>query len=189
MKHRYHHGNLKDAVLAIARAQLREAPHAPLSLRDLARKLGVSATAPYRHFPGKDGVTLALAAEGYRELTLLSESAAAGPRPAQALAAGYSRFAESEPALLGLLNSADLSGLDPASDVVLARDEWFASLVGVVEAAAGKLPADEAYRRAAQIWAALLGVTQLTRHGARGLLLDELLPDVARLVQKTALGR
>jgi len=189
MKQRYHHGNLKDAVLAIARVQLREDPHTPLSLRDLARKVGVSANAPYRHFPGKDGVTSALVAEGYRELTLLAEAAAAAPRPARSLAEGYARFAASEPAFLQLVNAAELSGQAPESDVVLARDEWFAGLVAVVDAAAGELPPEEAYRRAAGIWAALLGVTQLSQHGARGLLLGELLPDAAQLVQQIALER
>ena len=189
MQRRYHHGDLEQAVLALARVRLREAPNNPLSLRELARELGVSANAPYRHFPGKEGVATALVAAGYRELTLIAEAAAAAPRPPRALATGYTRFAELEPAFLRLVNAADLAGHPPESNAVLARDEWFAGLVAVVEAAAGNLPANEAYSRASRIWAAMLGVTQLTHHGARGLLLGELLPDAAQLVEQLALGR
>jgi AcrR family transcriptional regulator len=188
MKPRYHHGNLAAAIIALARARLREAPSASLSLRDLARELGVSPNAPYRHFPGKGGVTAALVAEGYRELTSVAEAAAGADRPAAVLASGYARFAVAEPALLRLLNEEDFSGRDPSSEVVLARDEWFAGLVGVVEAESKALPAGEAYRRAAAVWSILIGVTQLAHYGARGLLLEELLPDSAQLLQRIARG-
>ena len=185
----YHHGRLRVALVAAARARLRRTPDAPLSLRELARDVGVSPNAPYRHFAGKDGVTAALVAAGYAELTKLAELAIASPHPAAGLVAGYAQFAAAEPALLHLVNTEAFDRALPESEAMFARDEWFATLVGVIEVAAGKLPVEEAYARAAAVWAVLIGATQLSSHGARGLLLEELQPDATRLVQLIVKGR
>ncbi|MEM6606420.1 MAG: TetR/AcrR family transcriptional regulator [Pseudomonadota bacterium] len=64
----YHHGNLREALLEQAVHALDEAPAEQLSLRALARSLGVSQTAPYRHFDGKDALLAAIATRGYRTL-------------------------------------------------------------------------------------------------------------------------
>ncbi len=61
----YHHGNLREALLVEARQQLIESGPEKLSLRALARSLGVSQTAPYRHFPDKTSLQVALAAEAF----------------------------------------------------------------------------------------------------------------------------
>ncbi|MEM1344786.1 MAG: helix-turn-helix domain-containing protein, partial [Pseudomonadota bacterium] len=49
----YHHGNLRAKLLEEAIDQLRDTPPEQLSLRAIARALGVSQTAPYRHFDDK----------------------------------------------------------------------------------------------------------------------------------------
>lgn len=185
----YHHGKLRVALVAAARARLRRLPDAPLSLRELARDVGVSPNAPYRHFPGKDGVTTALAAAGYQELTALAEGATVAPQPAARLVERYSNFADAEPALLHLVNAESFDRGRPESDVMLARDEWFAALVGVIEAEAGTLPIEEASARAASVWAVLIGTTQLRSHGARGLLPEAMQPDATRLIQLIVKGR
>lgn len=64
----YHHGNLKQALLDKALAQLKEVGPDKLSLRALARDIGVSQTAPYRHFSDKTDLLACLAAEGFRRL-------------------------------------------------------------------------------------------------------------------------
>lgn len=61
----YHHGNLYRELLERAEAQLKERGIAKLSLRALAREIGVSQTAPYRHFADKDALLAALATEGF----------------------------------------------------------------------------------------------------------------------------
>lgn len=188
MTRRYHHGSLRTALIAAAREKLRLSPAAPLSLRELAREVGVSTNAPYRHFPGKDGVEVALVAEGYRELTRLAEAATATRRPIRSLVSAFAHFAATEAALLRLVNAESFTGRDPASEVALARDEWFAALVVVIEAEAGQLTAHESYRRAAGVWAILLGVTALRTHGARGLLVEGLIPDAESLARSIARG-
>ncbi len=64
----YHHGNLKQALLDKALEQLREVGPDKLSLRALARDVGVSQTAPYRHFADKTDLLASLAAEGFRQM-------------------------------------------------------------------------------------------------------------------------
>lgn len=184
----YHHGKLRATIVAIARDQLRLSAGADLSLRELARLADVSPNAPYRHFPGKDGLTAALAAEGYRELAQIGEGALGADHPIQELAAGYAQFAHREAALLRLVDGESFRGRDPESEVVLARDEWFAVLVAIVEKVSPRVAGAEAYRRAAGVWAVLQGMNQLRGHGGRGLLTAELHPDAGKLALLVATG-
>tara|TARA_R110001592_G_scaffold363395_1_gene687547 strand:- start:62920 stop:63537 length:618 start_codon:yes stop_codon:yes gene_type:complete len=64
----YHHGNLRAELLDTAIEQLQSAGAEELSLRALARAVGVSQTAPYRHFADKGELLAAMAARGYRDL-------------------------------------------------------------------------------------------------------------------------
>lgn len=64
----YHHGNLREEVLEHSRKVLETKGVSSLSLRDIATDLGVSHTAPYRHFPKKMDLLQALVTEGFREL-------------------------------------------------------------------------------------------------------------------------
>ena len=64
----YHHGDLRAALLRAAGKVLEKEGLAGLSLRDLARRAGVSHNAPYRHFPDRDALLAALAAEGFGQL-------------------------------------------------------------------------------------------------------------------------
>lgn len=185
----YHHGNLPCQIVAVARERLRRSPTTEFSLRELAREAGVSPNAPYRHFKDKDGVVVALVAAGYRELTRIAEVALESVKPLTALAVGYRAFSKGEPSLLALVNREDFGTRSVGSEVVLARDEWFATLVAIVEREAGELPATEAYRRAAGVWSVLLGVVALSDHGGRGLLPEDLLPDAAALARQIARGR
>ena len=56
MARRYHHGDLRSALLRSAECALREKGAAALSLRELARDLGVSHAAPGRHFKDKQAL-------------------------------------------------------------------------------------------------------------------------------------
>ena len=64
----YHHGNLRAELLETAIEQLQSADAEDLSLRALARAVGVSQTAPYRHFADKGELLAAMATRGYRDL-------------------------------------------------------------------------------------------------------------------------
>lgn len=65
----YHHGSLREALLAEGRRLLIEKGPDAVTLRELARRTGVSHAAPSRHFSDRDALLAALAAEGFDELT------------------------------------------------------------------------------------------------------------------------
>src|SRR5580658_6562300 len=65
----YHHGNLRDVLLEGAVCVIAEVGPAAFTLREVARRAGVSHNAPYRHFRDKDALLAAVAAQGFRELT------------------------------------------------------------------------------------------------------------------------
>lgn len=101
----YHHGDLRRALIDAGLASLRESGE--LSLRALAREVGVSATAVYRHFPDKDALLAALAEEAYAMLAAdqraASEAAGGGLAGFGATGAAYVRFAIRQPALFRMV--------------------------------------------------------------------------------------
>lgn len=101
----YHHGDLRQALLSAAREALELHGPASLSLRDLARQLGVSHNAPYRHFAGRDALLDALSAEGFARLAEALR-VAGGDTPAERIAAmgqTYVAFADAHPGLFALM--------------------------------------------------------------------------------------
>jgi AcrR family transcriptional regulator len=72
---KYHHGNLRSTLLAIATELLAEDGVHALSLRKMAQRAGVSHNAPYMHFADKEAVLAAIAEEGFRLLAVDVESA------------------------------------------------------------------------------------------------------------------
>lgn len=104
---RYHHGNLRAALVEAGLAQLREGGSAEPSLRELARRVGVSANATYRHFADKEALLTALAAEGFRQLAAAQlQAALAADEPVGrffATGRAYVHFAREHPALFRLM--------------------------------------------------------------------------------------
>lgn len=102
----YHHGDLRAAVIAAGLERLQGGDGGELGLRALARDVGVSATALYRHFPDKEALLDALADEGLRRLGALQAQAwlkaGGGIAGFKATGAAYVRFAHDEPALFRL---------------------------------------------------------------------------------------
>lgn len=65
----YHHGSLREALVAEGRRQLEEEGAHAISLRGLAKRIGVSHSAPARHFSSRDDLVDAIAADGFADLT------------------------------------------------------------------------------------------------------------------------
>ena len=102
----YHHGDLRAALVRAAMDLLEEGGEADLSLRAVARRAGVSAAAPYRHYDDREALVSAVAAVGYRELA--ERLAAAHPSPSTpdelaSVAVAYVQFALERPALFRIM--------------------------------------------------------------------------------------
>ncbi|WP_432115926.1 TetR/AcrR family transcriptional regulator [Streptomyces sp. S1] len=168
----YHHGDLRAACLRAARELLEEDGSAGLSLRAVARRAGVSATAPYRHYADRDALVSAVAAEGYRELA--EHLAGAHPSPSTpdelaAVAVAYVRFALEHPALFRAMFA---EPCDPTSAERVAATAAISEYVrGIVRAT---FPGVDAEALSTTVWALVHGLAFLHLDGK----LDTSTPEV-----------
>lgn len=113
----YHHGDLRAAAIEAGLNLLEERNADALGLREVARAVGVSATALYRHFPDKAAFLRALANEGFTRLAeaqrLAAVAAGGGEAGFGATGRAYVSFALDHPALFRLLFSAMIPSGDP----------------------------------------------------------------------------
>ena len=170
----YHHGNLREALLYKAFEHLDAVGPDKLSLRALARDVGVSQTAPYRHFPNKNLLLLAMAVEGFRRLEKrIREQSARHEDAYEALMAGtedYLAFAGENPALYRLMFGPALKEWRKPEFMHGAPPAAFEALVEVVEKAItqGSLIDDyPAWFQAKNCWAQI--------HGHASMLIDGML--------------
>jgi AcrR family transcriptional regulator len=120
----YHHGNLREALIAAASKQIEVSGYEDLSLRDLAASVDVSRAAPYRHFTDRRSLLSAIAAGGFRQLETAANAAMAKQtRPAARLTAGaraYLAFAARRPQLFRLMFVSDLlTGEEPRDPALI----------------------------------------------------------------------
>jgi AcrR family transcriptional regulator len=175
---RYHHGDLKRALTAAARALLeRDGPEA-ISFRAIAREIGVSQTAPYNHFQSKEDLMATLAAVGFCELEASQLAAAAAARPGRerlaALGADYVGFALKHPQLYRLMFGV---GISDWSAHPHARDAKRASCRPIRDTLAEHL-GDDGNARTDAIDTAAVAAWCLV-HGLSALLIDKSL-DIAK---------
>ncbi|MCK9511750.1 MAG: TetR/AcrR family transcriptional regulator [Pigmentiphaga sp.] len=106
-RRRYHHGDLRRALLESATAWVVERGADTFSLREISQGLGVSPMAAYRHFPHRDSLLAAVAQQGFESLEAALSAAVSGHEtpPEQLLAAGhaYVTFGRRQPRLLHLM--------------------------------------------------------------------------------------
>jgi AcrR family transcriptional regulator len=132
----YHHGDLRDALIRAARRILEKHGLTDLSLRQVARAVGVSPAAPYHHFGDKQALLNAVATQGFAALT--SEMLARMAKetdPAARLDAsgiGYVVFAVENPALFRLMFGSDSEEMAADAPLIEARKKAY----GVLQAAA-----------------------------------------------------
>jgi AcrR family transcriptional regulator len=135
----YHHGDLRAALLKSAERTLREKGAGALSLRELARDIGVSHAAPGRHFKDKQALLDALALDGYERLNQALATAAALPDQSfegrmTALARAYLGFAVEHPELLELM-FARKHDPDSSAQLAAAVDQSLGGLTRMFAAA------------------------------------------------------
>ncbi|MFI0408123.1 TetR/AcrR family transcriptional regulator [Actinomadura sp. 3N508] len=124
----YHHGNLRRAVLDAAVEAIAEQGTAGWSLRQIARRAGVSHAAPAHHFGDKAGLLTAVAAEGYARFADALEAAGDDLHD---MGLAYIRFAVGHRAYFEVMFTPALYRADDP-DVAAARDRAARVLAGGV---------------------------------------------------------
>ena len=101
----YHHGDLRTALLEAGLKALESQAIGDISLRQLAREVGVSPTAVYRHFPDKNALFNAIATSGIEQMAAWQQEAATSAQGNGFAATGraYVRWALANPALFRLV--------------------------------------------------------------------------------------
>jgi AcrR family transcriptional regulator len=183
----YHHGNLRAELVEQAEKTLREQGLDGLSLRELARQIGVSHAAPRRHFPDRQALLDALAEAGFERLGAQLREAAVGEdfeSRLRAIATTYARFATDDAALLELMFAGKLS--EQGRTLHEAADRAFAVILELIQEgqAAGLIEPGEPERVALLLFATLQGIAALTTAGVvASEQLDDLVADAtARFV-------
>jgi AcrR family transcriptional regulator len=180
----YHHGNLPSALLDAVREAVADRGISGVTLRDVARRAGVSHSAPTHHFGSKAGLLTAFAIEGYRLLaeSVIAEVTAAGTEdPGAELAAvgrGYVRFALSHRAEFEVMFRLD--ALDPASpQFVLASEAAYRLLTATIERCrtAGRLGGRSTELVAVSAWSLVHGLAALWLSGRLSERITEQDPD------------
>lgn len=169
VKTRYHHGALRPALIEAAQAVIAERGIEGFSLRETARRAGVSPSAPAHHFGDARGLLTAIAAAAFEELAdALIEASSKGSRSERIRAQGtaYVAFALANRARFDLMwRAALLDREDPA--YAAAAKRAFTALASAVGAEAAA-PDRPAAAPAIAAWAAVHGFARLAIDGAFG---------------------
>jgi AcrR family transcriptional regulator len=157
----YHHGDLRQTLLNLALSQIEQSGPESVSLAALARDLGVSQSAPYRHFQDKNELLAAVAAESFRMFVASlrkSTLGLSGKRAVAAMAKAYVAFSKARPGLYDLMFASGIVSTASEKDElkIIAR-ESFTVLVDALTASHTR------NRRALRIWTGLHGVVMLNR--------------------------
>jgi len=196
---RYHHGDLRHALLEKALELVAARGQEGFSLREAAREVGVSATAAYRHFADKTAILTALAKEGHARLAATMERVAArvpGPAGGKAHAIGtlaaigeaYVEFAMRNPSHFRVMFSPCMQaeGFEPDP----GDPDAYQTLVEALDAlvASGVVRADA--RAGAEIvaWSAVHGLAGLLVEGALPLTVRERAAAIAMVTRAVLLG-
>ncbi len=162
----YHHGDLRDALIKAALSEAEKGGPEAISIKALAKKLGVSQPAPYRHFADREALLAAATAEAFRQLNAELREVIGTPSNRSKL----SRFAQAtlqfglrRSGVYRLMFASRVVACSPEdSELHAAGKETFALLLDALEAPAVGLLRE---RYALKIWASLHGVITLAEQG------------------------
>ncbi|MCW3067195.1 MAG: transcriptional regulator, TetR family [Solirubrobacterales bacterium] len=166
----YHHGNLRTALLEQAERTVRERGVQELSLRELARDVGVSHGAPRRHFPDRQALLDALAEAGFARLGAELRSAIDGAGEdfdarMQAVATAYVQFATRDAALLELMFAG--KHRDESGTLHAAAERAFGVMLELIDQGQveGALEHGEPERVGLVLFATIQGIAALVNGG------------------------
>jgi len=166
---RYHHGDLRRALLDEALRTIQQDGVDALTLRTIGVRLGVSRTALYRHFTDKRALLSSVATEGFRLLTerLLNAWKAGGIHGFNAMGVAYIRFAMGNPSHYRVMFGGFVDDGPRDDDLMRESTAAFQALVDAIVALQqeGAVRKDDALQLAQFIWAVVHGVSMLIIDG------------------------
>jgi AcrR family transcriptional regulator len=165
----YHHGDLRRALIDAALSLVADGSVADLSLREVARRAGVTYAAPYHHFADKSALLAAVAGQGFEQLVAELERAAARRTTLEsellAMAEAYVAFAMTHPAHYRVMFLPDVKQSPDADELRAVADRSF----GMLQQRVARGRAGESERAhqvlATTVWAALHGLSLLAIDG------------------------
>ena len=183
----YHHGDLRGALVQAALKEAEQGGPEAISIKALAKKLGVSQPAPYRHFADREALLEAVTAEAFRQFNVILRDLVDKPSKQSKL----SRFAQATLAFglprngiyRRMFASRTMACAPKGSELHKAAMETLALLIESMEAPAVGLLRE---RQAMKMWASLHGVVMLAEQGlltgqaAGGVSREELVEDMVQ---------
>jgi AcrR family transcriptional regulator len=180
----YHHGNLREALVAAARQLIAERGPLGFTLVEAARAANVSPAAPYRHFKDRHALLVEVARRGFRAFgERFRQAAEVGGDPQavfKRLGSTYLAFAREEPGYYGAMFMAGIdqtAACDPPDPAGSAFDALVGSMTRMFSSL-GKAPAMDPRLMALQIWSISHGVATLEAAKALPQGIPGLTPDV-----------
>lgn len=181
----YHHGDLRNALVDAGLVLIEQVGAEAFSLREVAREVGVSANAAYRHFEDKGGLLTAIAVSGFERLSSGMQEAMRAARPQGAVksravarfnaaARAYVALAQEHPQLYGLMfGSAGRACL--AAEGALVGPTPGALLGRVLDELVKEKAMSTKHREGAEIhvWSAVHGFASLVHSGPLAELSDK----------------
>jgi len=182
----YHHGDLRDALVQAALAEAEKGGPEAISLKALAKRLGVSQPAPYRHFADREALLAAVTAEAFRQFNAVLRESIAKP-------SRHSRLSRIARATLDfglrrngiyrlMFASRTMAAVPKGSELNNAAMETFGL---VLEALGDPAPGFLRERHALTIWTGVHGVVMLAEQGlltgeAAHISIEELVEDMVK---------
>jgi AcrR family transcriptional regulator len=162
--------NLRQELLDASLALIETGGLDRLSMREVARKAGVSHQAPYHYFGDREAILAAIAGEGFAKLgRSLGAAAQPGSEPAKAvedMGRAYVEFALRNPAYFQAMFRADAVPLDRYPEARQLEDAAFADLVEGIDKAFAEQPADVRQSIVVACWAMVHGLATLILEGS-----------------------
>jgi AcrR family transcriptional regulator len=165
---KYHYGDLAEVLVTTGMRLLEDQKSGELGLREVARAVGVSPTAVYRHFPNKAALLKAIAARGFAMMAQMQAQAAAQTEGKAAFAAvggAYVRFALAHPAVFRLMFDSS-----PPRDLFAMKVEELTGPMRLLRAHVGGLVGEDASDQVRKVvsvraWALVHGLAVLALDG------------------------
>jgi AcrR family transcriptional regulator len=186
----YHHGSLRRTLIEVAVNVIAKRGVDALNLRELAARLGVTAAAPYHHFPSRRDLLAGIAEEGFEkfEALLIAERDAA-PLDAtarlEALGRGYVNFAVANPGYFRVMFHGDANASGPTQPGLRGFHILQDAVVACQEA--GVAPQGDPAPLVLTAWSAVHGFATLWVDGAlpfEGMDPGRLAPEIGRMVAR-----